>query len=162
MHNAPPVAFPVGRFVWGPALWGTVLTLSGAGLVAWQAQSQASPSLVLWAWIFWALCAGVTAYAAPKQLMRDGQLLWTGEVWLWQSVLNKAGIDGEDESLALSVGLDMGSVMLLWVQASSDGHVGSGRRQCAWVSQKTLPSQWHGFRCAVYSRPKAESNAQEP
>lgn len=162
MHNAPPVAFPVGRFVWGPALWGAVLTLSGTGLVAWQAQSQASPSLVLCAWIFWALCAGATAHVAPKQLMRDGQLLWTGEVWLWQSDLSEAGIDGEDESLALSVGLDMGSAMLLWVQASSGGQVGSGRRQCAWVSQKTLPSQWHGFRCAVYSRPKAESNAQEP
>jgi hypothetical protein len=156
MHNAPPVAFPVGRFVWARALWGGALLLSAAGLSAWQWQSQATSTMVWSAWVFVVVCAGITAFAAPRQILSDGRLLWSGENWGWQSGLGNAEDDevGDGEAWALSVGLDLGSCMALILQRPPNAHRNRGPCLFAWVSERDMPSKWHGFRCAVYSRPQ--------
>ncbi len=148
MHNAPPVAFPVGRFVWGRAVWLAMVILSAVGLVIWQVQVQASSAWVFLAWSFWALCVGVAGVLMPRQALVNGRLFWSGDAWFWQTD------SGEDQGLELSVGLDMVSGLLLWVRL----HDGQGRCNrplaCVWLSEAAMPSKWHGFRCAVYSRPK--------
>jgi hypothetical protein len=57
--------------------------------------------------------------------------------------------------LNLAVSMDFGGGMLLLLQAGDELRHGHGPWFCAWVSEQTMPSKWHGFRCAVYSRPKA-------
>lgn len=167
MHNAPPVAYPVGRFVWGRALWVGALLLSAAGLSAWQWLSQSTSAMVWSAWVFGLVCASATAYGAPKQILSNGVLLWSGEAWWWQSGLGGAehadegDVEGNGEGWTLSVGLDLGSCMVLMVQRPPDGHRGRGPRMCAWVSEQAMPSKWHAFRCAVYSRPKALKPSHE-
>jgi hypothetical protein len=166
MHNAPPVAYPVGRFAWGRVVFGVALALSAAGLLAWQLQSQNSGALVLSAWVLWLACAAATAYAAPQQVLSDGQLLWNGEAWLWQNGPDDEapageGPAGEDPGWVLVVGLDAGSSMLLLLQRRQESQQGRGLWFCAWVSEQTMPSKWHGFRCAVYSRQKL-AQQQEP
>ncbi|PIT72653.1 hypothetical protein [Limnohabitans sp. G3-2] len=156
MHNAPPVAYPVGRFVWGPVLLGGVLFLSAAGLMAWQWQSQASHAMVWGAWIFWAASAAATACAGPRQILSGGDLLWLGETWLWRSAVAADALSEEEQELNVAVGLDWGTGMLLLLQEEPTAQQGRGPWFCAWVSQQTMPSQWHGFRCAVYSRPKPD------
>jgi len=164
MHNAPPVAYPVGRFDWGSVLFVGVLLLSAAGLTAWQLQSQASSSVVWSAWGFWVICAAATAYGGPKQVLSEGHLLWSGEAWLWQTVLDADELSRDDQGLHLTVGMDFGAGMLLLLQAGDERGQGHGPRFCVWVKEKTMPSKWHGFRCAVYSRPKAikQSENSEP
>jgi hypothetical protein len=155
MHNAPPVAYPVGRFVWGMVLFGGVLLMSAAGLCAWQIQSQASGLLVWCAWVFWAVCGVATAYGAPKQVLSEGHLLWTGDVWMWRSRLGAQQFANEDQDLQLAVGLDWGAGMLLLLRTRDELRDRGGPWFCAWVDAQAMPSKWHGFRCAVYSRPKA-------
>jgi len=160
MHNAPPVAYPVGRFVWGPVLLAAVFLLSAAGLVSWQFQSQASSTLVWSAWIFWAACGAATVYGGPKQTLSEGHLLWSGEAWLWQSALGEDALSQDDQGLSVAVGMDFGGGMLLLLQAGGELRQGHGPWFCAWVSEQAMPSKWHGFRCAVYSRPKVIRQSQ--
>lgn len=160
MHNAPPVAYPVGRFVWGQVLFVGVLLLSAAGLSLWQLHSQVSNALVWGAWVFWAACCAATAYAGPRQTLSDGHLLWSGEAWLWQSALGADELSQDDQGLNLTVGMDFGTGMLVLLQAGHGPSQGHGPWFCAWVSEQAMPSKWHGFRCAVYSRPKAITQSQ--
>jgi hypothetical protein len=160
MYNAPPVAFPVGRFVWGRAALLTVASLGAVGLWFWQARGHVSGMVVLWAWIFWGLCVAGAAIWGPRQALTQGRLVWSGEAWFWQA----AAAEGDDESarqaLALSVGLDFGSGLLLFVRKlNAQGRVG-GPWACAWLSEDAAPSQWHGFRCAVYSPTKANRGGE--
>jgi hypothetical protein len=155
MHNAPPVAYPVGRFVWGTALFFGALLTSAAGLCAWQIQSQASGVLVWVAWLIWAVCGTATAYGAPKQVLSEGHLLWSGEAWMWQSSLGSQDLADEEQGLQLTVGLDWGSGMILLLRTTHEERHASGPWFCVWVTAQAMPSKWHGFRCAVYSRPKA-------
>jgi hypothetical protein len=160
MHNAPPVAYPVGRFVWGRVLFGGVLLLSAGGLSAWQLQSQVSSAMVWFAWIFWLTCAVATAYGGPKEVLSNGHLFWSGEVWLWQSGLDADAFTKDDQDLNLTVGLDLGASMLILIQSGHETRQRRGPRFFAWVSEQAMPSKWHGFRCAVYSRPKGLTPSQ--
>jgi hypothetical protein len=160
MHNAPPVAYPVGRFVWGRVLFGGVLLLSAGGLSAWQLQSQVSSAMVWFAWIFWLTCAVATAYGGPKEVLSNGHLFWSGEVWLWQSGLDADAFTKDDQDLNLTVGLDLGASMLILIQAGHETRQRRGPWFFAWVSEQAMPSKWHGFRCAVYSRPKGLTPSQ--
>ena len=155
MHNAPPAAYPVGRFVWGFVLFVCILAVSAAGLFNWQIQSQPSGAVMWSAWVFWAACAAATAYGGPKQTLSEGHLLWSGEAWLWRSGLGEADFPDEEQVLNLTVGLDLGSSMLLLLRTTHATHLVGGPLYGAWVSAQVMPSKWHGFRCAVYSRPKA-------
>jgi hypothetical protein len=159
MHNAPPVAFPVGRFVWGRALLLAAATLSAAGLIDWQMQSQASTLLVACAWGLWLLCWVATAAWAPRQHVSGGSLFWTGEAWFWQA---EHALSAQAQAVRLTVGLDTGSGLLMWVQSVDDQGRVMGPLTSAWLQADAMPSKWHGFRCAVYSRPQVHGAKKDP
>jgi hypothetical protein len=159
MHNAPPVAFPVGRFVWGRALLLAVATLSAAGLIGWQMQSQSSTLLVASAWGFWLLCWVATAAWAPRQHASGGSLFWTGEAWFWQA---EHALSAQAQTVRLTVGLDTGPGLLLWIQSVDEQGRVMGPLSSAWLQADAMPSKWHGFRCAVYSRPKVHGAKKDP
>ena len=159
MHNAPPVAFPVGRFVWGRVLCLAAATLSAAGLIGWQMQSQAATWLVAWAWVLWCLCWVATAAWAPRQHASAGRLFWTGETWFW---LAEHDLSAQAQAVRLTVGLDTGSGLLLWLQRVDEQGRAMGPLSSAWLQADAMPSKWHGFRCAVYSRPKVHGVKKAP
>lgn len=156
MSNAPPVAFPVGRFVGARAAWLLLVLLSAGGLLAWSQLAQVSTALVMAAWSLWGLC-GVGAWLGGKrQTLSDGQLRWDGQSWFWQPRL------GQGFEIQLTVGLDLGQGLLLWARRDLGPAQGLGLRVCAWVSQSAMPSNWHGFRCAVYCRHAGPDPSAEP
>lgn len=129
--------------------------LSALGLVAWQIQAQASGTWVLMAWFFGALCLAGVAYGVPRQALVDGRLFWSGEAWFWESAAARsADVCPESVLVSLSVALDSGSGLLLWVCLPKGPGQGLGQWASAWTQESAMPSKWHGFRCAVYSRPK--------
>jgi hypothetical protein len=154
MHNAPPVAFPVGRFVWGRAAWWVMTCLGAGGLAAWQMLGLVSGVAVFLAWIFWGLCVGGAALWAPRQTLAGGRLFWSGEAWFWQAEDDRGPVECAEQGLVLSVGLDGGSGLLLFVRRRDRQGQGCGPWACAWLAERDMPSRWHGLRCAVYSRPK--------
>ena len=157
MHNAPPVVYPVGRFVWGRLLFLTVGVLSAVGLLSWQLQSLTTGPKLWAAWMLWAVCAGFAAWWAPRQTLTDGRLGWSGEAWFWQADADSAE---QAQAVAVSVGVDTGQGLLLWLQPlNEEGHA-QGRLLCAWLQANAMPSKWHGIRCAVYSRPKTTSRPE--
>jgi hypothetical protein len=162
MHNAPPVAFPVGRFVWGRALMLGLAWLSALGLIGWQVFGQASVGMKILAWIFWAMCVGTAAAWCPRQALTKGRVFWSGEAWLWQLEGNEGRGQAEEQRIEVSVGLDMGFGLLLFVRMLDEQGQSCGRLVSAWLQERTMPSKWHGFRCAVYSRPKTIQIADEP
>jgi len=151
MNNAPPVVYPVGRFAAGRILLVAVCGLSAVGMVSWQIQTRVTGP-TLWAgWLMWATCALSAALWAPRQALTQGRLGWSGDVWFWQA---DADTFDQAQAVAISVGLDTGQGLLLWVQPLDEQGRAKGRRASAWVQAGAMPSKWHGFRCAVYSRPK--------
>ena len=156
MHNAPPVAFPVGRFVWGRLAAVVIALLSAMGLLVWQVQAQTSSAEVLAAWTFWWLCVGGATVWAPRQTLTGGRLFWNGQAWFWQPM------EGEHQGLDVSVGWDAGDTLLLFVRFQDAQGTGRGALACAWVNAAAMPSKWHGFRCAVYSRPKTVRSTSAP
>lgn len=149
MHNAPPVVYPVGFFV-GQSMPALVLALlCGHVLVFWQMQTVADPLSVTLSGLVWLLAAVLTVWWRRREWMGTGSLGWTGQEWLW------ADHQGTRQPLSVQCLLDAGSSMLVRVHVSQAGHrfLGSGFTSWAWVRESSMPSQWHGFRCAVYSRP---------
>jgi hypothetical protein len=151
MHNAPPVFYPVGRFPLGPILLVAVCGLSAVGLISWQIQTLATSSMIWAAWWVWGSCALAAALWAPRQALVGGRLGWSGESWFWQANADSAE---QAKGVTVSVGLDSGQCLLLWVQPLNEQGRAQGRLRSAWLQANTMPSKWHGFRCAVYSRPK--------
>lgn len=152
MHNAPPVAFPVGRFVWGSAilvLWGVCGAL---GLLAWQFHADVSPGLRWASWLGWGACFLLALGWAPRETLSDGRLFWNGESWFWD------GADGQQQGVEVSVRVDLNSAMGLSIQRLDGSGQPQGLLAYAWVQARTMPSKWHGFRCAVYSRPKTDTH----
>lgn len=160
MHNAPPVAYPVGRFVWGRALWLGIGLLGALGLLVCQWHGGASGLVVFAAWVFWAGCLGVGAVWSPQQNLRNGRLFWSGEDWFW--LPDRSALKGEMQTVSLSVGVDLGFCLLLWVRLLEDESRKPGPVMCAWLEKQTMPSKWHGFRCAVYSWPPMSDTQPKP
>ncbi len=158
MHNAPPVAFPVGRFVWGRCIGMSAFGLSALGLIAWQIQSQVTPLLVSLAWGIWLSCGLAAALWAPQQRISGGNLFWTGDAWFWQA---EQALSGQFQAVHLTVAWDTGAGLLLWVNSVDHQGKVKGPLISAWLQADAMPSKWHGFRCAVYSRPKTHAIQNE-
>ena len=152
MHNAPPVAFPVGRFVWGHVIFFSLTVMGATGLGMWQVQASVSASLCWASWLFWCICVLAALWWSPRQALSGGHLFWTGESWIWQAA------DGHQQSTEVSVCVDLNFVLWLCVQRLDEAGHPHGHAAYAWVQARTMPSKWHGFRCAVYSRPKADTD----
>jgi hypothetical protein len=154
MNNAPAVVYPVGRFVVGYILLVTVCGLSAAAMVSWQLQTLVTGPKLWAGWVVWGVCALSAARWAPKQALAGGRLGWSGESWFWQA---DADTVEQAQAIAVTVGLDTGQALLLWVQPLDELGRAQGRRASAWLEAGAMPSKWHGFRCAVYSRPKTDA-----
>ena len=145
MHNAPPVVFPVGRFVWGPrSAQALAATVSGA-LALWLAWTDASAYVLAWAVCVWLVAVLATVWWLPREFLQEGELTWDGEAWHAPSAA--VGTD----PVRLSLTLDGGHFMLVSLRSTGQSGSGAGVRH-AWVRRADMPTRWHGFRCAVYSR----------
>lgn len=152
MHNAPPVVFPVGRFVWGPRLSTALAVLVSGALASWLVWTDASASICAWALCAWLVALSGTAWWRAREFLQQGELAWDGEVWYCDSPSHT------DEPIHLSLTLDGGYFMLVSLRALGPvGRVAGVRYAC--LCRADMPSRWHGFRCAVYSRRKAAVHA---
>jgi hypothetical protein len=149
MHNAPPVVFPVGFFV-GDA-WPSVALamLSWGALVFWLVQVPAEPALLAIAGLSWGLAALLALWWHRREWRGAGQLVWNGQAWHWTD------LHGHEHAVAVRSQIDAGHRILLSLHAPSTAHGFSRVRlaRWAWARESSMPSHWHGFRCAVYSRP---------
>jgi hypothetical protein len=147
MHNAPPVIYPVGRFVWGiPCI--AVLALTGAvGLLCWQATSGAEGLTVWGAWAVWAVSSTLALSLEARESSAQGHLGWCGDGWSWR--------DGhmQERVVRLSLLLDGGRYMWVSYRMADAFETHNAWPRIAIVRQTDMPLAWHGFRCAVYSRP---------
>ena len=147
MHNAPPVVYPVGRFAWGiGCVW--VLALVGAvGLLCWQLVSQAVGALTWWAWSLWLVSCALAIWMAPKEASDRGHLVWADGVWHWRDERS------QESPVRLSLLFDFGHTLWVSCRPTHDARWIRGLSQFAIVHRASMPLAWHGFRCAVYSRP---------
>ena len=145
MHNAPPVVYPVGRFVWGLRL---ALCLAGVTLgvlLGWLVWTQASAFHAVWAACVFMAAALCTAWCLPREFLQTGELAWDGETW--HAPLPQGG----DGPVHVVLTLDGGHFMLVSLRTTEQPGCLTGT-QHALVRSADMPSRWHGFRCAVYSR----------
>jgi hypothetical protein len=164
-QNAPSVDYPVGRFFWatyvpiGLAML-SFLALSAsllAGLFeGWRA------ALLFGAWV---LLTFFSVYSLKSRLA-PSWLCWDGHDWQLQTVLslatqsvsvapspapsthlNQTLIDSPlDRGYAICVHLDFQHYLFVSLLNSTS------RTHWFWVSKRSFPERWHGFRCAVYSQ----------
>ena len=151
MHNAPPVVFPVGRFVWGHRIFWLLALAGGVGLLIWQVGSQAATVQVMLAWCVWCLSLVVAWRCWVHECSDSGHLSWDGESWQWIDATGRA------KTVAVQVLLDMGHAICLRYEVSTGLSQEASRPQWAMLQEAAMPSSWHGFRCAVYSRPMEAS-----
>lgn len=145
MHNAPPVVFPVGRFVWGPRLALALAAVVSAALLLWLVWTQASALVCMWMGFAWLVAVTGTAWWLPREFLQEGELAWDGQAWHGPSPAVA------EDTVHLSLMLDGGHFMLVSLRSTVQPGRGAGVRH-AWVRCTDMPSRWHGFRCAVYSR----------
>jgi hypothetical protein len=105
------------------------------------------------------LCWVATAAWASRQHASEGSLFWTGEAWFWQA---EHALSAQAQAVRLRVGLDTGSGLMMWVQSVDDQGRVTGLLRSAWLQADAMPSKWHGFRCAVYSRPRVHGVKKVP
>jgi hypothetical protein len=143
MHNAPPVAYPLGRSHFqGWALAGFwiagLLVTIGWWLIApgfdWRTVTAMAA----------VVAAGVAAWLGWRSAPL-GQLHWDGQVWRWESPGYQAGTPVR----ALSVVLDLQRILLIRL----DNH--DHASLWLWAHRSAFPDRWLDLRRAVYSRRKA-------
>jgi DNA-binding transcriptional LysR family regulator len=71
-------------------------------------------------------------------------------------------LSAQAQTVRLTVGLDTGPGLLLWIQSVDEQGRVMGPLTSAWLQADAMPSKWHGFRCAVYSRPKVHGAKKDP
>ena len=147
MHNAPPVVYPVGRFAWGLQVAGVLALTAGAVLALWWMWSSVSAAMFAALAGVWCGAAVWAVVLGRQEFVQQGELAWDGEQW------QGSGLSTHDGPVQLALTLDLGHSMLVACRASPES--GWPRTRHAWVRRADMPSRWHGFRCAVYSRPAA-------
>ncbi len=153
MHNAPPVVYPVGRFVWGSWIMGGLALVGLMGLVFWWVMASPGWLQAVVGGLVWSGSVAAAAVYWPSERSPEGRLVWSGEDWLWREA------SGTEIPVRVQVLLDAGRFMGL-VYAGREAFDSRGQRpQFAVVCQAMMPSSWHGFRCAVYSRPISDSGS---
>jgi hypothetical protein len=142
MHNAPPVAYPLGRSRFQGA---TLAVIWLAGMLVTMAWWLTAPGFDWRIGMAMAavVIAGMTAWlgwrGAPV-----GRLHWDGQLWRWES----PGYQSGTPARSLSVALDLQRVMLIRL----DNH--DHASLWLWVHRTALPERWLDLRRAVYSRRK--------
>jgi toxin CptA len=140
MHQAPSVAYPVGRSAFAARAYALTALLGLAAAVAWAWQAQAfgwRQAMALAA----VLATGGFALHAWRQ-SAGGVLRWDGTGWS-----REEGAAAETGSPELT--LDLQAVMLLRWRADDGG------ARWLWVERASDVSHWDALRRAVYSRASA-------
>lgn len=154
MHNAPPVVYPVGRFVWGARLSWLLAVLSAVALLAWRELSQNKGFLEIMALMCWLISVTTAMVLAKRDFLSEGQLLWDGQGWHWQD------LQRHEHPVHVHVLLDTGHSLFVVCQGLNAPVRAPLRRQFALLHRATMPLSWHGFRCAVYSRPMGDARPE--
>jgi hypothetical protein len=150
MHNAPSVAYPLGRSRFqGALLLG--LWLAGALVTAlwWLATPDAAWRFGLSAVTL--LAAGMAAGLAWRN-SPAGQLRWDGQDWCWES----RGYPSGTRVRSLSVALDFQRILLIRLENHDHATL------WLWAQRAAMPERWLDLRRAVYSRRKALPAALPP
>jgi hypothetical protein len=154
MHNAPPAVYPVGRFDWGLRLNGLLALFAAVTLWAWQGLSQSSNTLSIAAALCWLFSVSAAMVFAQGEFLHDGQLVGDGQAWCWQDSMH------HDHPVVVQVLLDVGGALFMACQGRNGPSGEHRRRQFALLGRSTMPLSWHGFRCAVYSRPMSDARPE--
>lgn len=147
MHNAPPVVFPAGRFFWARCVAGLLALLAGGCLALWLWQTNASVAMFAWAVFGWSATTLCCMGLLPHEFLQQGELAWDGEAW------HGCFASWQDGPMHLTLIFDGGHFMLVSLRAMAQADRSVWARY-ACLHRVDMPSCWHGFRCAVYSRPK--------
>jgi len=156
MHNAPPVVAPVGRFVWAVPIWASGVVAGGAGWVIWLQSALPSVERALTVAVPMVLAWCFAWRCGMQEQLSCGQLVWSGEDWCW---CNEAQ---DDMPVQLTRVVDWNSGMLVALKCQGEARAGWRHIHYAYLTRQQMPRQWHGFRCAVYSRPKADTKLDCP
>jgi len=146
VHSAPPVAVPVGRFVWGARIAAglALLTLLALGVGLWQLQADALA--VAAALLGWVAMAALSAAGWRWQSAGPGMLRWDGQAWWFQVASSLSA----EHAVAVQPVCDLGSAMCLRLRASAQGGPWRTRTVYLWLRAKESPRAWHALRCAVH------------
>jgi hypothetical protein len=153
MHNAPPVVYPVGRFVWGSWMVAGLALAGWLALVFWWGMGSPGWAQTGLAGLAWLVSVVVTVMDWPQERSPQGCLVWSGEDWSWRAP------SGTEMPVRVQVLWDAGRLIGLAYTGLHALDSTARRSQFAVVSQAMMPSSWHGFRCAVYSRPVGNSRS---
>ena len=146
MHNAPSVAYPVGRCAFQRQLYAFFTCLASAVWLAWALSQGVSAELWLGA------CTLAVAAVGGWRALRpsDMTLIWDGQAWC----LHQASNPLKDELGAVHVCWDVQKALLLKWQPSSD-KLGISK-QWLWLGHDVSPAHWPGVRRAVYARARRQ------
>ena len=139
MRSAPPVVYPVGRFVWADRVWLVLAAVAVSGPVLWIDGYGG--------WRAWAIvgtCLLALALSLDwrrAEVLRGGHLSWDGRSWH----LLDSGL-AQDIEVQVALCWDSGPGLLLKVRARHQRRV-----RYAWLSHLDEPQQWHGLRCAIHA-----------
>ena len=146
MHQAPPVAYPLGKVQTlrrcVALAWALVLVID----VYWLGQAQWQ-DWKPWLGLSLTALAGASAYRF-RPAGRDGLLQWDSRGWSHR--------EGESETAGVvTVHLDLQSVLLVyWASASGPG-------AWYWLSAAAQPSRWLALRRAVFAPDRTTQGQSE-
>ncbi len=154
MHSAPGIVYPLGRFSWfwlcGLPIWCVAAAVNAvlyaqSSLAASHAGFSAAVLLILL----------ITSLRERRDAFPGAQLQWDGECWHVMPDLPEAA----PQPLArVVVVLDLQQALLLRM-VCADSDVSGHLQQWVWLYKGFAPEQWHGLRCAVYSRQPSDRYA---
>lgn len=147
MRSAPPVVYPVGRFVWRrPAAFGLLVLLSVWIWQPWQAE-RPRDGLLLWGSVaLQCLLLWRLGWLIRSPIREIRHVQWDGEHWHCETA------SGQWLPAFLEVHADL--QRCLWMVVNVGSSSGSEGAQRFWICARASakPGAWHGFRCAVYFR----------
>jgi hypothetical protein len=142
MHNAPSVAYPVGRCAFERQLYAFFACVASAVWLAWALLQ--SPTVALWLGACCLVTASVAGWPALRSM--DATLVWDGQGWCLHSTPHQE----TDQLGKVHVCWDVQKALLLKWQPSSDT-LGASTRWL-WLGQERSPAHWQDVRRAVYAR----------
>ena len=152
MHNAPPVVFPVGRFVWGQRWLAGLALLGMLADLCWFFWAGPPAWLLVGVLLSWVLCIALAFALWRHERLEAGHLIWSGGDWLWRA-------HGQAERpVAVTLVWDASHAMLLAVAEPQAARLPPRLTRYAWLTQQEMPTAWHGFRCAVCARPGEDAD----
>jgi len=146
MRNAPLVMYPVGRFL-GVYWLCAALVWIGAVLTFWLIhQGQIARWIAAISVFIWVVVS-VACLPLISRKNTASWLVWDGQDW---RCLDSVHNETSQTIASVVVIWDVQKGLLLRLIGAS--HNAAHRDQWVWLYKGFAPAQWHGMRCAVYSR----------